>query len=141
MSISDHSSDASNLDSLKERLNQLANTLAAPETGTSQLTPQTLQTTVNQLKDILPMLQFERWQAEDARDWPLVDDIDEAVNTCEVALDRANAALIRTVVIGLNSQDMAEMQQLRQQIQSAVKTQQVIKVLVKVAGFFTRLIA
>jgi hypothetical protein len=141
MSISDASPDASNLESLKAMLNQIVSTRQGTDTGSSQLDAQTLQATANQLKDILPMLQFERWQAEDARDWPAVDAIDEAVTTCENALDRANAALIRTVVIGLNNQDMAEMQQLRQQIQAAVKTEQVIKVLIRVAGFFTRLIA
>jgi hypothetical protein len=140
MSTSDTSPDSSNLETLKVRLNQVVNTLAGNQTGSSQLNTQILQATANQLKDILPMLQFERMQAEDARDWPLVDAIDEAITTCEDALDRANAALIRTLVIGLNSQDMAEMQQLRQQVQSAVKVQQVIKVLIQVAGFVRRLI-
>jgi hypothetical protein len=139
---SDREETLSNFKDLKIKLNDVIHSIAGKQsTSTEQhVSLQNLKSAAKRLNDLLFMLQFERMRAENNRDWDLVNAADEAVEQCEVALDSLNAAILRTAVIGLKSNDLAEMREIRKQIQSATETQQVFKVLIRAAGFLYRLV-
>jgi hypothetical protein len=130
-------------DALIDRLQTLIDTLA-PQSDSSAGSLQGLSTAMleaveNQLNDILPMLQFELMDAEDAGEWEQVDRLNDAITTCKSALNAVRAAILRQTVINYRPQDIAEIKRIRAQIDAAARTQQRLAALLQVAKFIRRL--
>jgi len=130
-------------DALIDRLQTLIDTLA-PQSNSSAGSLQGLSTAMleaveNQLNDILPMLQFELMDAEDAGEWEQVDRLNDAIATCKSALNAVRAAILRQTVINYRPQDIAEIKRIRAQIDAAARTQQRLAALLQVAKFIRRL--
>jgi hypothetical protein len=128
-------------DLLIDRLKTLITTLIpnSQSGGAAQLNTAVLAIAEQQLKDMLPMLQFELMDAEDAGNWEQVDRLSQAVNECKTALNAVRAASLRATVIGLDDQDLAEMRQIRQQIEAAAKTKRWLETFLQTVNFLRRL--
>ena len=131
-------------DDIKEILEQLRailNSLPDLNSNDNKIDIPTLQNTEAKLNDLLPMLQLAELQAEEERDWALLNKIRPAIDNCENALDAVRAAIIRGVVVGLHQQDMQAMQDIRSRINRAAQAQQIFDGLVGLAEILIRVLA
>lgn len=102
---------------------------------------QKLQQTEDKLEDILLTLQFELKQAKDKGNWDLVNKLRPAVQECKYTIDSIRAAIINKIVIGVNSENIQEMQKILEDINEARKTQMQINVVISLFGFLRRLLS
>ncbi|MBD2488742.1 hypothetical protein [Aulosira sp. FACHB-615] len=100
-----------------------------------------LQSTEDELEDILLMLQFELKQAKDKSNWDLVNTLRPAIQECKYTIDSVRAAIINKIVIEVNSDNFAEMQKILANIDEASKTQTQINVAIGLFGFVRRLLS
>jgi hypothetical protein len=90
---------------------------------------------------LLRNLQFEELQAEKQEKWELLPSLRLAVDESTLALDEVNAAIIRAVVVNQHEQDMKEMADIRDRINSAAKAQQTFDGIVGLASILIRVFA
>ncbi|MCC5639075.1 hypothetical protein LC593_25235 [Nostoc sp. CHAB 5844] len=102
---------------------------------------QKLQQTENKLADILLMLQFELKQAKEQRNWDLVNTLRPAIHECRYTIDSVRAAIINKIVIGINPENIQEMQKILDNIDEARKTQMPINVVIGLFGFLRRILS
>ncbi|BAY14915.1 hypothetical protein NIES2109_37260 [Nostoc sp. HK-01] len=102
---------------------------------------QKLQNTENELQDILLMLQFELKQAKDKSNWDLVNTLRPAIHECKYTIDSVRAAIINKIVIGVNSENIQEMQKILADIDEARKTQMQINVAIGLFSFLRKLLS
>lgn len=132
-----------NRDALIELLHQIITAIAPrveASTGTQKLDIRGLEQIERQLNNMLPMLQFERLDAEDARDWDGVDGLTQTIDACKDALNRVRAAILRATVIPLHDQDLAELSDLKDKIDTAARIGGQFQVVLSVLNFVQRLI-
>lgn len=132
-----------NRDALIESLHQIITAIAPPgetSTGAQKLDIRRLEQIEQQLNNLLPMLQFERLDAEDARDWDGVDGLTQTIDACKDALNRVRAAILRATVIPLHDQDLAELSALKDKIDAAARTGGQFQAVLSVLSFVQRLI-
>ncbi len=97
------------------------------------------------LKNIEFRLQFELLSAEDEAlttgDFTLVDTLRDAIEKCQDALNAVRAALVRTVVIGTDhDQIIVELQDIRQEIDQAIEAQKAFDFFIRLAGVVLRFV-
>jgi len=127
-------------DALFDRLQALLQTLQMGLTGSNPaIAIPVLENAARQLNALLPMLQFEKMDAEEAGDWEQVDELDRAIAECQSALNTVQAAILRARVIGVNPQDLSEMQQIRRQMDTAARTQRRLQTVIRVVGLIRRI--
>jgi hypothetical protein len=95
----------------------------------------------NKLKNIEFRLQFELLRAEDQNDWPLADLLYDAIEQCQLTLNAVRGALIRFVVIGSDhAQIIAQFRSIRQDIDRAIRVQQVFDFLIRLTILVRRFV-
>jgi hypothetical protein len=95
----------------------------------------------NKLKNIEFRLQFELLRAEDQNDWPLADLLYDAIEQCQLTLNAVRGALIRFVVIGNDhAQIIAQFRSIRQDIDRAIRVQQVFDFLIRLTVLVRRFV-
>ena len=100
---------------------------------------QILRLAENKLKNIEFRLQFELLRAEDRNDWALADLLYDAIDKCQSALNAVRAALIRLIVIGPDhDQIIAQLRSIRQDIDRAIRVQQVFDFFIRLAVLVRR---
>ncbi|MBE9005362.1 hypothetical protein IQ259_09970 [Fortiea sp. LEGE XX443] len=102
---------------------------------------QKLQQLEDKLEDILLTLQFELKQAKDKSNWDSVNKLRPAVRECKYTIDSIRAAIINKIVIGVNSENLQEMQKILQNLEEAHQTQMQINVVIGLFGFLRRLLS
>jgi hypothetical protein len=102
---------------------------------------QKLQQAENKLEDILLTLNFELKQAKNQGNWDLVNKLRPAVQECKYTIDSIRAAIINKIVIGVNSDNLQEMEKILENINEARKTQMQINVVISLFGFLRRLLS
>ncbi|MBE9209471.1 hypothetical protein IQ244_23830 [Nostoc sp. LEGE 06077] len=100
-----------------------------------------LQKTEDELEDILLILQFELKQAKDKSNWDLVNTLRPAIHECKYTIDSVRAAIINKIVIGVNSENVQEMQKILANIDEARKTQMQINVAIGLFSFLRKLLS
>lgn len=100
-----------------------------------------LQQTEDKLEDILLTLQFELKLAKEQGNWDLVNKLRPAVQECKSTIDSMRAAIINKIVIGVNSENIQEMQKILDNINQARTTQIEINAIVGLFGFLRRLLS
>jgi hypothetical protein len=101
----------------------------------------TLENVQKDLTDLLFDLQFEEIQAKKQKNSELRSMLIPTVKETKKALDAVNAAIIRAVVVAQHEQDMKEMADIRDRINSAAKTQQTFDGIVGLASILIRVFA
>jgi hypothetical protein len=132
-----------NLNKIMAEIKQLIDTvsLTANLPVGTPIDLQILRQAENRLKNIEFRLQFELLRAEDNNDWALADLLYDAIEQCQKALNAVRGALIRLVVIGTDhAQIIAQCRSIRQDIDRAVRTQQVIDYFIRVAILVRRFV-
>jgi hypothetical protein len=95
----------------------------------------------NKLKNIEFRLQFELLRAEDQNNWTLADLLYDAIDKCQSALNAVRAALIRLIVIGPDhDQIIAQLRRIRQDIDAAIRVQQVFDFFIRLAVLVRRFV-
>ncbi|MBD2255891.1 hypothetical protein [Nostoc parmelioides] len=82
------------------------------------------------LESILPQLQFELTAARMDGNWVEANELREAYEECDNALDRVRAAIIKSTIIGINQENLTEMRRILDEVKAASKTQKKIKLIV-----------
>ncbi|WP_414755516.1 hypothetical protein [Anabaena sp. CCY 9910] len=82
------------------------------------------------LDSILPQLQFELTAARMDGNWAEANELREAYEECNNALDRVRAAIIKSTIIGINQENLTEMRRILDEVKTASKTQRKIKLIV-----------
>ncbi|MBD2436888.1 hypothetical protein [Nostoc sp. FACHB-110] len=100
-----------------------------------------LQQTEDKLEDILLTLQFELKLAKDKSNWDLVNKLRPAVQECKYTIDSIRAAIINKIVIGVNSENIQEMEKILDNINQARQTQLEINAVIGLFGFLRRLLS
>jgi len=132
-----------NRDALIESLHQIITAIAPcgeASTGAQKLDIRKLEQIERQLNNILPMLQFERLDAEEAQDWEGVDGLTQAIDACKNTLNRVRAAILRATVIPLHDHDLAELSALKDKIDTAACIGGQVQVVLSVLNLVRRLI-
>ena len=132
-----------NLNKIMAEIKQLIDTvsLTANLPVGTPIDLQILRQAENRLKNIEFRLQIELLRAEDNNDWALADLLYDAIEQCQKALNAVRGALIRLVVIGTDhAQIIAQCRSIRQDIDRAVRTQQVIDYFIRVAILVRRFV-
>ncbi|MDF5736683.1 MULTISPECIES: hypothetical protein [unclassified Nostoc] len=91
------------------------------------------------LRDILFQLQFELINVQHQKNWEEVNKFKLAVSECQVTLNKVRAAIINVSIIGINQQNLAQMQKILEEIDTARKTQVNIDLAIRLLGFLGRL--
>ncbi|MGH1397581.1 MAG: hypothetical protein ACRAVC_26615 [Trichormus sp.] len=99
-------------------------------TPNSEIDIEQLHQTVSDLETILPQLQFELINARMDSNWEQANKLREAEKECRKALDSVSAAILRSTIIGINQENLNEMQKILDEVQSASKTQRRIDVII-----------
>ncbi|MGF1933799.1 MAG: hypothetical protein RM347_005290 [Nostoc sp. ChiQUE02] len=101
----------------------------------NQINLEQLNNTEEKLRDILSQLQFELLNAQQKRNWEEVNKLELALTECQLTLNRVTAAIINVSIIGINQNNLAEMQKILQEIDTARKTQVNIDFAIRLLGF------
>ncbi len=125
--------------SLIQKMQAIADTLVGG-TQDSTLSLKTLQVTERGLKDLLPMLEYERLLAEDRSDWAMSDALHEAIQGCKQALNRIRAAILRKAVIGTDNLDLQALKAVRDRIAKAGRVQLALQGFMSLTTLIRRLV-
>jgi hypothetical protein len=125
--------------SLIQKMQAIADVLVSG-TQDATLALATLQATERGLRDLLPMLEYERLLAEDRSDWAMSDALHEAVQGCKQALNRIRAAILRKAVIGTDGQVLKELQAVRDRIATAGRVQLALQGFMSLTTFIRRML-
>jgi endonuclease G len=127
------------IDEMKRLIDSLELTANSP-IGTP-IDLQILRMAENKLKNIEFRLQFELLRAEDQNNWTLADLLYDAIDKCQSALNAVRAALIRLIVIGPDhDQIIAQLRRIRQDIDAAIRVQQVFDFFIRLAVLVRRFV-
>jgi hypothetical protein len=99
-------------------------------TPNSEIDIDQLHQTVSDLETILPQLQFELINARMDSNWEQANKLREAEKECRKALDSVSAAILRSTIIGINQENLNEMQKILDEVQTASKNQRRIDVII-----------
>jgi hypothetical protein len=127
-----------NIVNLQTRLNGIIQRLIDSGNSISILTLENVQ---KDLTDLLFDLQFEEIQAKKQKNLELRNMLIPTVRETKKALDAVNAAIIRAVVVNQHEQDMKEMADIRDRINSAAKAQQTFDGIVGLASILIKVFA
>ncbi|MEH2300566.1 MAG: hypothetical protein V7K88_16590 [Nostoc sp.] len=98
-----------------------------------------LNNTEEKLFDIRSQLQFELLNAQNQRNWKQINKLELALTECKLTLNSVRAAIINVSIIGINQENLAQMQKILQEINTARKTQVNIDFAIRLLGFLRRL--
>ncbi|MEH2049060.1 hypothetical protein [Nostoc sp.] len=121
------------LDTFAEIISQLK------EVPGNQIDLEQLNKTEEKLQDILFQLNFELVNAQRQKNWENVNKYKLAVSECKLTLDRVRAAIINVSIIGIDQKNLAQMQKILEEIDTARKTQVNIDLAIRLLGFLRRL--
>ncbi|MEH1851857.1 MAG: hypothetical protein V7L11_09265 [Nostoc sp.] len=121
------------LDTFAEIISQLK------EVPGNQIDLEQLNNTEEKLRDILFQLQFELLSAQNQKNWEEVNKFKLAVNECQLTLNQVIAAIINVSIIGIDQKNLAQMQKILEEIETARKTQVNIDLAIRLLGFLRRL--
>ncbi|MEH2116113.1 hypothetical protein [Nostoc sp.] len=121
------------LDTFAEIISQLK------EVPGNQIDLEQLNKTEEKLQDILFQLNFELVNAQRQKNWENVNKFKLAVSECKLTLDRIRAAIINVSIIGIDQKNLAQMQKILEEIETARKTQVNIDLAIRLLGFLRRL--
>jgi hypothetical protein len=121
------------LDSFTEIISQLQ------ELPDNQIDLEQLNNTEEKLQNILFQLNFELFNVQRQKNWEEVNKLDRAVSECKLTLDKVRAAIINVSIIGINQKNLAQMQKILEEIETARKTQVNIDLTIRLLGFLRRL--
>ncbi|MBD2529085.1 hypothetical protein H6G97_05675 [Nostoc flagelliforme FACHB-838] len=124
--------------------NKILNTFAEiisqlKEVPDNKIDLQHLNNTEEKLQDILSQLQFELLNAQKQKNWEKVNKFKLAVSECQLTLNKVRAAIINVSIIGINQNNLAQMQKILEEIDTARKTQVNIDLAIRLLGFLRRL--
>ncbi|MBN4006787.1 hypothetical protein [Nostoc sp. LPT] len=109
------------------------------EISGNQIDLEKLNNTEEKLQDILFQLNFELVNAQRQKNWEKVNKFQRAVSECKLTLDRVRAAIINVSIIGINPKNLAQMQKILEEIETARKTQVNIDLAIRLLGFLRKL--
>jgi hypothetical protein len=89
-----------------------------------------LHETASDLENILPQLQFEVTNARMDSNWEQAKKLREAEKECKKAIDSVRSAILRSTIIGINQENLNEMQKILDEVQIASKNQRRIDVII-----------
>ncbi|MEH1925713.1 hypothetical protein [Nostoc sp.] len=121
------------LDTFAEIISQLK------EVPGNQIDLGQLNKTEEKLQDILFQLNFELVNAQHQKNWENVNKYKLAVSECKLTLDRVRAAIINVSIIGIDQKNLAQMQKILEEIETARKTQVNIDLAIRLLGFLRKL--
>ncbi|MEH1781627.1 MAG: hypothetical protein V7K67_13005 [Nostoc sp.] len=121
------------LDTFAEIISQLK------EVPGNQIDLEQLNKTEEKLQDILFQLNFELVNAQRQKNWENVNKFKLAVSECKLTLDRVRAAIINVSIIGIEQKNLAQMQKILEEIETARKTQVNIDLAIRLLGFLRNL--
>ncbi|MEH1790228.1 MAG: hypothetical protein V7L23_32855 [Nostoc sp.] len=121
------------LDTFAEIISQLK------EVPGNQIDLEQLNKTEEKLQDILFQLNFELVNAQRQKNWENVNKFKLAVSECKLTLDRVRAAIINVSIIGIDQKNLAQMQKILEEIETARKTQVNIDLAIRLLGFLRNL--
>ncbi|QLE39086.1 hypothetical protein FD723_00205 [Nostoc sp. C052] len=121
------------LDTFAEIISQLK------EVPGNQIDLEQLNKTEEKLQDILFQLNFELVNAQRQKNWENVNKYKLAVSECKLTLDRVRAAIINVSIIGIDQKNLAQMQKILEEIETARKTQVNIDLAIRLLGFLRKL--
>ncbi|MFN6569213.1 hypothetical protein [Dendronalium sp. ChiSLP03b] len=105
----------------------------------NQINSQQLSNTEEKLQEILSQLQFELLNAQEQKNWEQVNQLSLVVAECKNTLNSVRASIFRVNIIGINQQNLAELQKISQDIDTARKTQLKIDFAIHLLGFLRKL--
>ena len=105
----------------------------------NQINLEQLNKTEEKLFDIRSQLQFELLNAQNQRNWKQINKLELALTECKLTLNSVRAAIINVSIIGINQENLAQMQKILQEINTARKTQVNIDFAIRLLGFLRRL--
>ncbi|MDZ8261566.1 hypothetical protein [Nostoc sp. ChiQUE01b] len=121
------------LDTFAEIISQLK------EINSNQIDLEQLNNTEEKLQDILFQLNFELINAQRQKNWEKVNKSKLAVSECKLTLDQVRAAIINVSIIGVNQKNLAQMQKILEEIETARQTQVNIDLAIRLLGFLRNL--
>ncbi|MBN3943826.1 MAG: hypothetical protein V7L21_00505 [Nostoc sp.] len=121
------------LDTFAEIISQLK------EINGNQIDLEQLNKTEEKLQDILFQLNFELVNAQRQKNWGKVNKFKLAVSECKLTLDQVRAAIINVSIIGVNQKNLAQMQKILEEIETARQTQVNIDLAIRLLGFLRKL--
>ncbi|MEH2466025.1 hypothetical protein [Nostoc sp.] len=105
----------------------------------NQINLEQLNKTEEKLFDIRSQLQFELLNAQNQRNWKQINKLELALTECKLTLNSVRAAILNVSIIGINQENLAQMQKILQEINTARKTQVNIDFAIRLLGFLRRL--
>ncbi|MEH2420865.1 MAG: hypothetical protein V7K48_07910 [Nostoc sp.] len=105
----------------------------------NQINLEQLNNTEEKLFDIRSQLQFELLNVQNQRNWKQINKLELALSECKLTLDSVRAAIINVSIIGINQENLAQMQKILQEIDAARKTQVNIDFAIHLLGFLRKL--
>lgn len=92
-------------------------------TSNTKIDVEKLHQTASDLENILPQLQFETTNARIDGNWEEAKKLKEAEKECKQALESVRATIISSTIIGINQDNLREMQKILGEVDTASKTQ------------------
>ncbi|BCL38119.1 hypothetical protein [Nostoc sp. MS1] len=80
-----------------------------------------------ELASLLPQIQFELTTARIDSKWDDANEYRQVYQECENALDSVRTAIFKSTIIGINQENLIELQKILDEVKTASKTQQRIK--------------
>ncbi|AFY46179.1 hypothetical protein Nos7524_0257 [Nostoc sp. PCC 7524] len=107
--------------------------------SSNQIDVERLNQTELELERILSQLQFELTNARMESNWQQANKLREAYKECQNALDSVRSAIMRSTIIGMNQENLHEMQKILDDVQTASTTQRRIDFIISSLRFVKRL--
>ncbi|BAT54995.1 hypothetical protein NOS3756_39710 [Nostoc sp. NIES-3756] len=83
-----------------------------------------------ELASLLPQIQFELTSARMDSRWDEASEYRQVYQECENALDSVRTAIFKSTIIGINQDNLTELQKILDEVKTASKTQQRIKLVI-----------
>ncbi|MBN3962072.1 hypothetical protein [Nostoc sp. NMS8] len=129
------------LNKIKEQIKQIIDSIDSIENlppGKS-IDLQVFRQAEKNLKNILFRLQFALLQAEEEENWGFIDILSEPIEQCQDALNAVRAAMFTQVLIRPDhDQIIAELQNIKRDIDAAIKAERVLNFLISLARVVIR---
>ncbi|QLE54735.1 hypothetical protein [Nostoc sp. TCL26-01] len=124
-----------------EVINQLQTVIFQLKNNSNQqIDVQELHKIEAELENILPQIQFELTNARMESNWEQAQQLSEASQECQNALNSVRSAIIRSTIIGINQDNLTEMQKILDEVKAASKTQQRINIIISSLRFVKRIL-
>jgi hypothetical protein len=92
------------------------------------------------LENILPQLQFDLTNARMESNWEQAQQWREAYQECQNALDGVRSAIVRSTIIGINQNNLTQMQKILDDVKAASKTQRRISLIISSLRFVKKIL-